>query len=203
MTSERGPFLRDNAFLVAAVALPVLVAGFFVLANAIPRWTVADPEYDLVLRAVRYYDAPPARLAVDYAVRDGRVEASVRPAAPNAYVQPWSLFLFDHTTMAVREVPVTLPDSLAEGESRTIVVQALAGRHVSDASTAPDGYQLTTRNGGGGGLVGDIFGMGRYRQRVGLEKGGRVIPIEMPAPFETSYASTIVTVGWIVDPNSR
>ena len=34
---SRGGFLRDNAFMVAAIALPVLVAGLFILASAVPR----------------------------------------------------------------------------------------------------------------------------------------------------------------------
>ena len=36
MTPSRGTFLRDNAFMVAAVALPLVVAGLFILDSAIP-----------------------------------------------------------------------------------------------------------------------------------------------------------------------
>ena len=47
MARSGGRFIRDNAFMVAAIALPVLVAGLFILASAVPRWTVPPPSYDL------------------------------------------------------------------------------------------------------------------------------------------------------------
>src|SRR6478735_3199762 len=72
--SEQGPstasgqgrrFLRDNAFLVAAGLLPVLVVGFFLLATAIPRWTVPPPAYDLIVKGYKPYSGD-IRLKVSY-----------------------------------------------------------------------------------------------------------------------------------------
>jgi hypothetical protein len=197
MTRERRGFLRDNAFLVAAVALPALVAVFFVIANAIPQWTVADPAYDLVLRAARSYDATPATVTVTYVVRDGLVEAVVRPALPNDHTPPPALFLFEHDTMRVREIPLELPAIVPEGETRIVPVDALAGRPVIGDREAPDGYRVETGTRGGPGLVGDIFGMGRYRSRLSLVKNGRVIPIELPPPDETPYAAEVSMIGWV------
>ena len=199
MSLGRRGFLRDNLFLVAAVALPLVVAGFFVLATLIPRWSVPAPAYDLVLRAAATYDNTNAKVAVDYSVRNGRVEATVRPAPANIYNQPWTLFLFEHETMTVREVPIDLPRSLAEGESRTLVVEALAGRRVVTDAVAPDGYELVMRSSGSGGLVGDLFGMGRYRQEIGLMNGGRLVPLDLPAPYSSPYSATAYAVGWVVD----
>ena len=198
MTSGRGRFLRDNPFLAAAVALPVVIAAFFVAASAIPRWTVPAPAHDLVLRAARY-DSSPAGVVVDFAVRSGRVEADVRSAPPHSYPQAWMLFLFDHETLEVREVPLELPASLPEGETRTVVVDALAGRRVSAMTTAPDGYELTASTGGGAGLVGDLFGMGRNRQRVFLARDGRVVSLDLPSPYRNPYISPVYAVGWIID----
>ena len=45
-----GRLVRDNAFLIAAAALPVLVVALFLLSTAIPRWTVPPPAYDVLLR---------------------------------------------------------------------------------------------------------------------------------------------------------
>jgi len=105
--------------------------------------------------------------------------------------------------MEAREIPVGLPDSLAEGETRTIPVEALAGRRVTAAVIAPDGYHLTARTTGGTGLVGDLFGMGRYRQNAFLAKGGRVVPVELPSPYRNPYESPVYAVGWIVDGDRR
>ncbi len=198
MAGEGRGYLRENAFLVAAVVLPVVVAGFFILATAVPRWTVADPQYDLVLRVAPSYGVTPAKVAVDFNVRNGQVEAVVHPAPANSYTQPWSLFLFEHETTTVREIPVDLPTSLGEGESRTIVVDALADRRLNTAVTAPDGYELMMHLNRGGGLVGDIFGMGRYRQTLALVNQGRVVPIVLPTAYQT-YGSSAYALGWVMN----
>jgi hypothetical protein len=198
MASAGGGYLRENAFLVAAVALPAVVAGFFILATAVPRWTVADPEYDLVLRVARSYDAAPAKVAVEFSVRNGQVQATVQRAPANGYTQPWSLFLFEHETMSVREIPLDLPTDLGEGESRTLTVDALASRRIDTAVAAPDGYELMMHSSGGGGLVGDIFGMGRYRQTLALVNQGRVVPIVLPTAYQT-YSSPAYPLGWVMN----
>jgi hypothetical protein len=201
MASATAAFLRKNAFLVAAVALPALVAALFLIASAIPQWTVPPPAYDLVLRVARPYDAARSRVTVEFAVRDGRVEATVRPAPDNAYVQSWALLLFDHETAAVQEIPLDeLPASMADGvEARTIVLDVLAGRRVSAQPAAPDGYELRTGARGGTGLIGDVFGMGRYRQNTALVNRGRVVPLELPSPFQDPYQSAVHAIGWVLD----
>ena len=201
MATSLPRFVRDNAFIVAAIALPVVVGAFFFLATAIPRWTVPRPAYDLVLRASRPYDAARGAVAVDFAVRNGRVEATFRPLTPpNVYAEPVALLLFDHETATVTEVPLEIPAHLAEGEAaRTIVVEALANRRVSPQATAPDGYALQNRSGGSPGLVGELFGMGGYRQMAALTNRGRIVDLDLPSPYRTPYQAPVYHVGWILD----
>src|SRR5829696_1699426 len=126
-----GRFLRDNVFLVAAVALPALVVLLFVLASAIPRWTVNGPAYDALLKAGGPYDQAFPRLAVDFTVRDGTVEAIVRALPENNYPQLASLFLFDHHSLSTRELPFELPKDLKPGDPpRTIAITIPGGRRV-------------------------------------------------------------------------
>jgi len=192
-----GRFLRDNAFVVAALALPVAVVLLFLVASAIPRWTVPPPAYDLVLRLGGQYDAA-RRISVEYAVRDGRIEALVRPLAANGYPQVPSLVLVDHASMHAREIPVPLPVTMAESDPpRTILVEALAGRRVLAQAVAPDGYEFQLRTRRGPGLVGDLFGMNRYDQSSALVKGGRVVSIVLPAA--SPYQYPVHAVGWVVD----
>jgi hypothetical protein len=195
--ADRGGFIRNNAFLVAAVALPVAVAGFFLLATAIPRWTVPPPAYDLVLRVERSYDGRQAQFDVAVAEHRGRVEATIRRLPKGEYRQQWALLLFDHATLKTRDIPIDIPDDLKPDESRTIVIDALANRRVTSDPKAPDGYQLSTRGNGGGGLFGEIFGMGRSRQAPALVNRGRVVPLDLPAPYEVWYGWPISTVGWV------
>ena len=154
----------------------------------------------MVLRAARPYDPSPSKVTVDFTVRNGQVEATVRPAAPNTYTPTWALFRFDHETMNVREIPLELPDSLSDGESRTIRVEALAGSRITADAAAPDGYSLNTSSSGGTGLVGDIFGMSRYRRNLSLINRGRMVPLELPSPFQDPYASEVFGVGWVIGP---
>jgi hypothetical protein len=192
-------FLRDNAVLVAAFALPLVVVGFFLVATVIPRWVVPPPAHDLLLRSNRIYDGSRISISVEFQVRDGRVEATVRPVSPNTYSSLPALWLLDHRTMTIRQVPVDLPDRMSEGEApRTIVVGALAGRRVLAQSQAPDGYEIKTRqSNGGSGLIGDIFGMRRYDTGVSLVCRGRVIRVPVPPPVE--YQTPMYAVGWVVD----
>jgi hypothetical protein len=201
MPSGATRFLRDNVFLVAAVCLPILVVGFFLLSSAIPRWRVPAPAYDLLIRAGEN-DHTTQRVSLDLDVRDGAVQATARPVAVTLYVQRSTLWLFDHKTMKVRRVPIDVPD-LKEGDaSRTFPVAALAGRRVTTAPNAPDGYELRTpRDGGRAGIVGDIFGMRRHSSTVAITNRGRVVPVEIPTPYE--YYSPASFVGWVLDEGQR
>jgi hypothetical protein len=200
MPPESGRFLRDNVFLVAAVALPVVIVGLFLLTTAIPRWTVPPPAYDLLVRTSEYEHPNPA-VFVDFVVRDARLHASIRVAAPNSYGPRAKLWLFDHATLNTREIAIDLPRELGPGEStRMVPIDALAGRRVVTDARAPDGYELLNRTHGGTGLLGGLFGVGRHGESASLVNRGRVIPIRTSAPH--SYQSPQF-VGWLIDQGSR
>ena len=200
MTAGSGRFLRDNAFLVAAVALPLVVVAFFLLSTALPRWMVPPPTYDLLVRATEAYNQTNTRIMVDFDVRSGKVMVTFQAVPANKGLPLRAkLFVWDHTTMSAREIPVELPDNLVEGDPpRTVVVDALGGREALAEAKAPDGYQLQSRSQRGPGLVGDLFGMNRYDSQGVLVNKGRVIPIELPAPFQNVYSSSVSAVGWLV-----
>jgi hypothetical protein len=198
MAAKGGGFLRNNFFLVAAVALPVLVVIFFLLATAIPRWTVPPPAYDLVLRVGKPYEGTRSSLAVQFRIRDGGLEAVVRPLTKDQYEPRWSLLLFDHRTRNLTEIPVTLPESLPpDSPPQTVPVDALAGRRILEQLQAPDGYQLRTdMSRGGPGLIGDLFGMRGYDQRAALVNRGRVVMMPLA---DSLYLSPITAIGWLAE----
>lgn len=190
--------LRDNAFLVAAVSLPIAVVGFFLLATAIPRWTVPPPAYDLLLRAGGSpYDQARPHLDMEINVREGRVEVTVRPPTQNVYPQLSTLWLFNHKAMNVSQIPIDLPTTMAQTDPpRTIVIDAFGGRKVLGVVRAPDGYQLETRSSSGGGIIGDLFGMSRYDQKVSLVNRGRIVALDLPAPY--GQYGLVYAVGWVL-----
>ena len=193
-------FFRDNAFLVAAVALPILVVGLFLLFTAIPRWTVAAPQYDLVLYTSAY-DQTNARVSAELFVRDEALQAALRPVLQNTSPPRVRLWRFDHASMSLREIPLQLPDDIPAGEaSRTVVVDAMRGRRILTDAKAPDGYEVRTPDRRGPGFVGELFGMRRYDRGIVIVNRGRLVPIEVPTPHEYQ---TPVFLGWIVDAGGR
>ena len=194
-----GRFLRDNVFLVVAVSLPVAVVGIFLLLTAIPKWTVAPPRYDLLLQTTEYARTN-SQISVDVFVRDGVLQATLR-VVNDTHVPRVRLWRFDHATLSVREVPLDIP-TLAGGadQARTVVIEALRGQRIVTDAEAPDGYQVRRPDGGGPGVIGDIFGMRRYGQPAAIVNRGRVVPIDIPTP--NRYEAPAF-VGWVVDGGGR
>jgi hypothetical protein len=202
VTAGGARFLRDNVFLIAAVSLPIVVVGFFLLATAVPRWFVPPPSYGLVLQAGGPYAQTPRRVAIDFDVRNGRLEATLRLMPREQVASPTTLFLFEPDTASLREIPVEPPADLPEdGTPRTIAVEALAGRTLLAQETAPDGYELRTGSGRGPGLVGELFGMNRYEPRVSLVNRGRVVPVTLPGG--TRYFLPVRAVAWVAPEGRR
>lgn len=198
MTPSRG-LLRDNAFLVAAVSLPVLVVGFFLLATAIPRWTVPPPAYDLLVKGYKPYSGD-YRLKVSYDldVRNGRLQLTVRPLATEQYQNKPVLFLVDHRTLDAHEVAMTLRETPPDAPETTIF-DPVPGRTLLDGTKAPDGYTLDQRPYHSTGILGDLFGMHSYQSSMGLSNRGRVIPVALPQPYD----APMYFVAWVSNEGSR
>jgi hypothetical protein len=186
-------FVRRNAFLIAAAVLPAIVVALFVGATMVSRASVTDPTHSLVLRVMRPDSRPNPTVVPEFFVRDGRVHATLRPA-PAPYAQSWELLLYDHESMTVREIAFEVPESLPGDTPTTVPVESLASVHVDRDRVAPDGYAFEMRSGRAG-IVGDLFGMHSYQPRPAIVKQGRVIPLDLPTPYSTTYA--IEAIGWI------
>jgi len=192
--TPQGTGRSSSAFLIAAVALPLVVVAVFLVASAVPRWTVAAPAYDFLFRADTGYNPASNQTFVNFVVRDGHLVADVRPALANSYPPQPSLFLFDHRTLTPTEIRLDLPSRLDEGETlRVVPVAPLAARRVLDGVNAPDGYAFDARYQHGPGFVGELFGMNRYGSRAAVVKAGRVVTITIPDPMRYS----IQPIGWL------
>ncbi len=124
----------------------------------------------------------------------------MRPAQANVYAPRTRLWLYDHETATVREVPIDLPELAPGDPPRTITIEALAGQRVVPQHQAPDGYQVRAHDRGNTGIVGDIFGMSRRDRAISVAKGGRVLSIPVPQPHEYG---TPQFVGWVIDGGER
>ena len=201
MTPDVGRFVRQNAFLVAAVSLPLVVVIFFLLAAAIPRWTVPPPAYDLVLRGSSY-EQPAQRVSVEFDVRDGRVQATVRPVPPNTYPSRATLFLFDHRTMKVSRLPVDVPD-MKEGDPPRTVRRAGArdATRDRDRKRARRLRAQVSAPAAAPGSSATSLACDHYDRNVSLVNRGRVVSVALPPPYE-DY-SPVSALGWVSTDGQR
>ena len=188
-------FLRENAFLAAAIALPIAVVMLFLVATALPRWLVAPPQHDLLIRAHGSYEQTRPRVSVEFVVRNDRVEAIIRGLPADTYAQIPRLYLVEHDTRNVREVPYDVPLTLGPNDPPVTISIDLKGRKVVADSKSPDGYELRTQSSGSTGIAGDLFGMRSYRHEAALVKSGRVEEISLPVGT-SSYS--IAAIGWVL-----
>lgn len=193
--------LRDNLFLIAAVALPLVVVAFFLAATAVPRWLVPPPTHDMVFAATHalYRDPAVSRgVRLEYRVEDGQVVANVRRTRDNEHSIAATLYRYEHETGVVREIPVDIPENLPEdGTPRTLAVEALSGVRVSTAHRAPDGYVLRHEDGGYPGLFGALLGVGRSDSGMALVKDGRRVPLRPDGDWRRHYG--VEFLGWVID----
>lgn len=202
MNLDRAP--QRNIFLVAAVALPLLVVMFFLVASAVPRWLVAPPAYDFVFRALDSYSENSPRAEIEFRVRDGRLEATARPVEGDRFAPSRALYVYEHDTGNVRKISVDLPAVLPAGEPPlTIAVDQLADRRVIAQSKAPDGYELHMPARNSPGLIGDLFGMRGHDQGLAIAHNGRVVRINPPSSVRYYDASSIDVIGWLEPAGSR
>jgi hypothetical protein len=190
-------FVRDNAFIVAAVLLPAVVIVFFLLFTIVPQWMVPSPRYDLLVQTVQY-DGNQRPMNVEVFVRDERLQVSLRPRGETMYPPKVRVWRVDHATLAASEITIPVPDEVPASASTT-VVDALRNERVITDVKAPDGYQVETATHRGAGLVGDLFGMRRYDQGLVITNRGRLISIKVPS--ENAYQAPTF-VGWMVPQGS-
>lgn len=207
--------IRQNLLLVSAVALPVIVILFYIGASLLPRYFVAPPRHDLVVKyQPNYYhynndvaQAVPSRVAI--VVADGRARATVtevpgdenppRPVQP-AYYLP-RVFRYEAATGRLSELDVPIPDDLAERpRGSEWPIPALERVTLSAQATAPDGYVFDTDSDRGHGLAVELFGGRSRRDGTRIRSSGRIIKIPSPDDLEalSYYGNRMQLVGWVV-----
>lgn len=193
--------LRDNLFLIAAAALPLLVVAFFLVATAVPSWLVPPPTHDLLFTATRALYPDPAvdsGTRLEYRVSEDRVVAHARRTRDNGHSIAATLYRYDPDTGSVREIRVDLPGDLPEDRTpRTLAIEALADVRVSTSYRSPDGYILQHDQGNYPGLFGALLGLGRSDGGPFLVKDGRRVPIRPDGEWRRHHR--IEFLGWVID----
>jgi len=190
-------FLRENMMIVVSIALPLLVVLFFALASVLPGMFSTPPEFDLLLSHQGRTTAKTSAVRISLTVEEGQLKALVVKTEGTSYPNNPRLFRYDHLTGEVVEIDIRLPENVAElAEGSEIPIPQLAGRKISEALRAPDGYEFRGRRRGGG-LMTELFGGSRYRTDVSIAKNGAVVRVRLP---ESDYwYNDVRLVGWVIE----
>ncbi len=181
---------KDNLLIVIGVSLPLVVILLFVLATTLPKLLVAPPQHDFLFTSYvsAYPNVSPVRLNID--VYQGRVRARIYR---NQGSQLTKLFLLDHSTSNVREIPISIPERAETLEDGTeIRIPELETLRLDPSLKAPDGYEFRGPDYRGGGIVPELLGMRRSR-RATITRGGAVIPLPLDPPHYSIHF-----LGWVV-----
>ncbi len=169
--------IKENITLVIALALPVLLAAFFVTARQVSRTSTEPPRYDFLVTNV--YQS-----AVDFSMIGGKLVASFTYPGKNRndhynYRQVPDVYLVNARTMAAEPVPLPLPSGWLnppeemEGKTVELFLPGISDMEWSSSSVSPDGYEFGQLGHYDYNLMTEIFSSGRNRGH-GITKGGRI-----------------------------
>jgi hypothetical protein len=197
-------FIKENPALAAGIGLPVLLVILFSVAAAIPKWTVAPPEYDLLF-TTNQYDRN-SDVEVRFQVVDGHIKAQQRKVDKNnSYNNNLPhLYRYNVKSNNIREIAVStnLPgDSQGWQELPVPEVDSLK---IDSNIKAPDGYEFRNEYGY---YRGDMFlfpfGGSRYYNGVSIVKDGRSVSFPEIGSNRYYYGNEVKFLGWIIAEESR
>lgn len=198
-------FIKENLVLIAGITLPaLLVVGFLLLAQ-IPR-TMVDPlQYDFLVVGYRYDRQQLRNFYLNLEVKDGKLVGRATPINNNNNYnnqQQAVIFRFRANQNRFDEISYELPEGLDALEAATTFpIAETAELTLDKKSESPDGFTFEYLGyRGGGGLLGELFGMRRrYDQNYVLNKGGVRVDLPHPGPQPYYYyGGNLVFLGWVI-----
>jgi hypothetical protein len=199
-----GSWIRKNLVLVAGIVLPVvLVASFFVLQR--PPGGLGDPpEYDFLVVAYRYDAQHPKNYTLSFEVREGRLRGKATPIDERKRYsnrQGAVLFRYDSVANAFSEIAWDLPSELDDIEKVfRFPVAEVSHLDLSRNERSPDGYRFEYGGyRGRGGLLGELFGMGRNGRQFVLEREGGYFRLPSLQAQPYYYGNDVRFLGWVIE----
>ncbi len=198
MSRPLGSFLKENAVLIAGVALPLMLVILFTVARTLPAKNVPDPQYKAVYAVQSYYYAG---YNYSYKINDeGKLEVTLNAPARNvppytdsdipSDAQKAKIYLFDGAKNKTEEIEVDLPKLEKDGKSIKIPVAKFDTLTLASGE-APDGYKFRDESYTNSSLLTELFTYRSRRIPRAIVKDGREIAIE------TQNYGNFVFIGWV------
>ena len=194
--SEPKTFLREHAFTLAAICLPIVVAALFLAASALPKYLVEDPQYRVLL-TLDAHTGEPQPYHVRFQIDHGRLAITAKAVPEQRIHDQKELYLFDPLSGKLEHIELVLPTEI-EGESMDIPAPERVQNLVfTTGDVAPDGYTFTPSYGNSAGIFGALFGMGNRYPVGSISRNGRVIEIgSSEGDGYRYYYRTAQLLGW-------
>ncbi len=186
-------FLKDNIALVAAIALPALLAVVFAISAMAVRVSVEDPNNDFFI-VTDYYENG-SRFQFD--VNNERLNINYRAAEKDAnYSSKPRLWRVNAPEMTVQEISLNTPNGSG---AKVITIPGVTDIEVVNVSPGPDGYSFVDTYRSGGNIMTEVFSMDSPRgKRQGITKNGRLVNFKIPDGNDYNYYNTRF-LGWVVE----
>lgn len=210
MNDAQPSWFRENLFIVAAIALPIIVILFFLAATRLPALWVDDPKHDFFF-AIYEQRSDGAEFGIRFIRKQGGIQAEVRKSDNNHYRSVQRLFRYKALEQSVVEIEFDVPEEVVtqlraqpnatpDVDHPISVPVPLGPIELDIQNKAPDGYALHKFSGRNSGLVSEIFGMNRRTRDMSIAKGGRVVKIPQPAMTTENwyYYQSAEFLGWVV-----
>ena len=202
-----GKWIKENLVLVSGILLPVLlVAGFFVMSKT-PRMLADPPKYDFLLVAYRYDYQNPTDYYLSFEVRDSKLNGRLVPkddGNTNFNRQYADILRYNAKLNVFEEIIFELPDDLEDIEEPIpLLLKGTSQLTLDKRSQSPDGYSFQFLGyRGRGGLLGELFGMGRrYESNYVLKKDSAYLELPKPPPHP-NYQHDVHFMGWVIEEGS-
>lgn len=198
-------FMKENASLIAAIALPILFAAFFFISKQISFKDVPPPAYDFILaQNVQYHDH------FDIKVIDGQLSVTFTyPKLQNATdiqnIQEPEIYYVSAKTMMAEPIGFALPEDAQnpplekQGLRVSIPISRLQSLTLSPTPQSPDGYSLDNEYSyRDGNLMTEIFDA-QHRDWNSMSLRNGSVRHEIKG---VSMNASLQVFGWVIQPTS-
>lgn len=190
MSRPIGEILKENAVLVAGIALPVLLILLFTIARVIPAETVDPPTYKVVY-AVKSYPHN-----FDFKVTDGKLNTTYTPPKENygGDGRKTVIYIYNPVSDSLETETLEVPDA-KEGQTVQVPVKKFDTIKLSADTKAPDGYEFKHNEYSNTSLVTEIFSSRSRYKPDRIEKDGRSISLRTE---NNNTYNNVTFIGWVV-----
>ena len=199
-------FIKNNASMIAAILLPILFAAFFLASKNISSNDIEKPQYDAIVTRLNnnsvYFEISVINDSLSFTFRYPTRDKNGNLNIGNLNREKPQIYYIHADTLIAEPVGYSLPDDAfnpaeeKEGMSVPIRLEKLENAKFSAANIAPDGYEISRRDSGGGNIMTEFYQRNnRSRNQWGYSLETSFLPIR---GMDDNRYYNLDHVGWVL-----